>query len=158
MSFHPRTILRIWRQRKFRLGQGGLITGVIGVLMMPWKFVADPHGYIFTWLVAYSALLGPIGGILIADYFVYRRTKLNVSGLYNPDGEYRFMNGFSIVALVSFTAGALPSLPGFLVNVNLLSGSSVPAFLARLYNYAWFIGFGVAFVVYLVLRKILPRG
>ena len=139
----------------FRIG--GLITGVVGVLMMPWKLVADPNGYIFTWLIAYSALLGPIGGILIADYFVYRRTKLNVNALYKPDGEYRFTNGFSIVALVSFVAGVLPSLPGFLVNVNLLSTAHVPAFLAGLYDYAWFIGFTVAFVVYLALRKILPK-
>ena len=136
---------------------GGLITGVVGVLMMPWKLVADPNGYIFTWLIAYSALLGPIGGILIADYFVYRRTKLNVNALYKPDGEYRFTNGFSIVALVSFVAGVLPSLPGFLVNVNLLSTAHVPAFLAGLYDYAWFVGFAVAFVVYLALRKILPK-
>src|SRR5439155_24999680 len=81
----------------FRLG--GMITGVIGVLMMPWKLVADPNGYIFVWLIAYSALLGPIGGILIADYFIYRRRRLNLSALYQPDGEYRFTNGFSAVAL-----------------------------------------------------------
>ena len=111
------------------------------MLMMPWKLVADPTGYIFTWLIAYSALLGPIGGILIADYFVCRRCKLNVSALYQPDGEYRFTNGFSLVALVAFVAGVLPSLPGFLVNVKVLSAESVPPFLAQLYNYAWFIGF-----------------
>src|SRR6185436_11686285 len=81
----------------FRLG--GLITGIIGILMMPWKLVADPNGYIFVWLIAYSALLGPIGGILIADYFVYRRRQLNLAGLYQADGEYRFTNGFNIVAL-----------------------------------------------------------
>ena len=66
--------------------------------MMPWKLVADPTGYIFTWLIAYSALLGPIGGIMIADYFVYRRRKLNVPALYKLDGEYRYTDGFSIVA------------------------------------------------------------
>jgi NCS1 family nucleobase:cation symporter-1 len=142
--------------KKISFRTGGLITGMIGVLMMPWKLVADPRGYIFTWLIAYSALLGPIGGILIADYFIYRRTKLNVTALYNPDGEYRFTNGFSIVALVAFVAGVLPSLPGFLVNVNLLSAAQVPAFLAQLYNYAWFVGFAVAFAVYLVFRPIFP--
>ncbi|HEV2330664.1 MAG TPA: NCS1 family nucleobase:cation symporter-1 [Verrucomicrobiae bacterium] len=143
--------------RKISFRTGGLITGMIGVLMMPWKLVAGPTGYIFAWLIAYSALLGPIGGILIADYFVYRRTKLNVNALYTPDGEYRFINGFSLVALVSFVAGALPSLPGFLVNVKLLGPANVPAVLAELYNYAWFIGFALAFVVYLMLRKIAPQ-
>jgi NCS1 family nucleobase:cation symporter-1 len=143
------------RKISFRLG--GLITGIVGVLMMPWKLVADPTGYIFTWLIAYSALLGPIGGILIADYFVCRRCKLNVTALYQADGEYRYANGFSLVALVAFVAGVLPSLPGFLVNVKALSPDSVPAFLAQLYNYAWFIGFTVAFTVYLVLRRIAPK-
>jgi len=125
---------------------------------MPWKLVADPTGYIFTWLIAYSALLGPIGGILIADYFVCRRTKLNVNALYKSDGEYRFTGGFSIVALVSLVAGALPSLPGFLVNVKWLDAASVSTWLVQLYNYAWFVGFAVAFVVYLAGRKWFPRG
>jgi NCS1 family nucleobase:cation symporter-1 len=144
--------------RKISFRIGGLITGIIGVLMMPWKLVADPNGYIFNWLIGYSALLGPIGGILIADYFVYRRRKLNVNTLYKADGEYRFTNGFSFVAIISLIVGALPSLPGFLVNVNLLNTAHVPAFLVQLYNYAWFVGFAVAFTVYLVGRKLFPRG
>src|SRR5436309_2819596 len=106
------------RRISFRLG--GLITGVIGVLMMPWKLVADPNGYIFVWLIAYSALLGPIGGILIADYFVCRRRLLNLPALYQEDGEYRFTNGVSIVALLALILGVLPSLPGFLIQVKLL--------------------------------------
>ena len=119
--------------------------------------MADPNGYIFTWLIAYSALLGPIGGILIADYFVCRRCRLNVTALYKSDGEYRFTNGFSIVALIALVIGALPSLPGFLVNIKVLSAESIPASLAHLYNYAWFIGFAVAFTVYLTLRKLAPK-
>src|SRR5882672_11469593 len=93
--------------RRISFRTGGLITGVIGVLMMPWKLVADPNGYIFVWLIAYSALLGPIGGILIADYFVYRRRRLNVADLYRSEGEYRFTNGFSFVAIISLVLGAL---------------------------------------------------
>jgi len=135
---------------------GGFITGIIGILMMPWKLVADPTGYIFTWLIAYSALLGPIGGILIADYFAVRRCKLDVPALYKTQGEFSFTNGFSLVALLALLLGALPSLPGFLVNVKWLSAESVPPFLAHLYNYAWFVGFAVAFVVYLAGRKLAP--
>ncbi len=142
---------------KISFRTGGFITGVIGILMMPWKLVADPTGYIFTWLIAYSALLGPIGGILIADYFVVRRCKLDVPALYKPDGEFRFTNGFSVVALLALVLGALPSLPGFLVNVKLLSAESVPPLLAHLYNYAWFIGFAVAFIVYLAGRKLASK-
>jgi NCS1 family nucleobase:cation symporter-1 len=136
----------------FRIG--GLITGLIGVLMMPWRLVADPNGYIFVWLIAYGALLGPIGGILIADYFVYRRCQLNLPALYQPDGQYRFTNGFSVVALIALAVGALPSLPGFLVQVKVLKPDIVAPFLVGLYNYAWFVGFAIAFVAYLAGRKL----
>src|SRR5262249_28150141 len=126
---------------------------LIGVLMMPWKLVADPNGYIFTWLIAYSALLGPIGGILIADYFVWRKRTLNLADLYRTDGEYRFTNGFSIVAIVSLVLGALPSLPGFLVQVKLLGADKIAPWVEHLYHYAWFIGFAIAFAAYLAGRK-----
>jgi NCS1 family nucleobase:cation symporter-1 len=144
--------------RKISFRIGGLITGVIGILIMPWKLVADPAGYIFTWLVGYSALLGPIGGIMIADYFVWRKKVLSLSALYSGSGEYRFSGGFSWVAIVAFLAGALPSLPGFLATIKLIDGSQVPELLLSLYGYAWFIGFGVAFVVYLGLRRLAPHG
>jgi NCS1 family nucleobase:cation symporter-1 len=102
---------------------GGFITGIIGVLMMPWKLVADPSGNIFTWLVGYSALLGPIGGIMIADYFVIRRRHLNLNALHKHDAEHCYTGGFSVVALVALVAlflAILPNLSGFLVTVNLL--------------------------------------
>jgi NCS1 family nucleobase:cation symporter-1 len=140
------------RKISFRLG--GLITGIIGVVMMPWKLVADPSGYIFTWLVGYSALLGPIGGIMIADYYVLRRKQLHLAELYRSDGEYRYTSGFSLVAIVSLILAVLPNLPGFLVTVKVIDPSAVPAFFVRLYDYAWFVGFGIAFVVYLVLRTL----
>jgi NCS1 family nucleobase:cation symporter-1 len=143
------------RKISFRLG--GLITGIIGIVMMPWKLVADPSGYIFTWLIAYSALLGPIGGIMIADYFVWRKKELNIAGLYSATGGYAYRNGVSRVALIALVAGALPSLPGFLATVKLIDGTGVPAFLLGLYHYAWFVGFGLAFAVYLALRKISPN-
>jgi nucleobase:cation symporter-1, NCS1 family len=143
------------RHITFRLG--GLLTGLIGIVMMPWKLIADPSGYIFTWLVGYSALLGPIGGIMIADYFAYRHKQLDVNALYSPTGEYRYSGGFSWVAIIALLAGALPSLPGFLVTVKLIAGTGLPPFLLGLYDYAWFVGFGVAFAVYLALRKLAPK-
>ncbi len=138
------------RRISFRLG--GAITGIIGILIMPWKLVADPSGYIFTWLVGHSALLGPIGGIMIADYFVLRRRRLDLTGLYQVDGPYRYTHGFSIAALASLALAILPNLPGFLVTVKLIDPASVPHFFVALYNYAWFVGFFLAFVIYLALR------
>jgi len=139
----------------FRLG--GLITGLSGIAMMPWKLVADPTGYIFTWLIGYSALLGPIGGIMIADYFVYRKKILSIPALYSGTGEYTYTGGFSLVAIVALLAGALPSLPGFLATIHVIDGAHLSPFLLGIYNYAWFVGFGLAFAVYLALRKLTPR-
>jgi len=101
-------------------------------------------------------LLGPIGGILIADYFVCRRCRLNLPALYQPNGDYRFTRGFSLVALFALVLGALPSVPGFLVQVNLLDATRVGTFLVGLYHYAWFVGFAVAFGVYLLCRTLAP--
>jgi NCS1 family nucleobase:cation symporter-1 len=140
--------------KRISFRMGGYITGVIGVLMMPWKLVADPEGYIFTWLVAYSALLGPIGGILIADYFGWRKGKLDLVALYDLEGEYRYTKGFSWVAMVALVAGVLPSLPGFLVQVKVVPEGAVSAFWVGLYHYTWFVGFGLAFGVYLLGRKL----
>jgi NCS1 family nucleobase:cation symporter-1 len=122
--------------------------------MMPWKLVADPSGYIFTWLVGYSALLGPIGGIMIADYFVLRRRHLNLNALYRHDDEHCYTRGFSVVALISLLLAILPNLPGFLVTVKIVEAGSVPAFFVTLYSYAWFVGFAIAFCLYIALRRL----
>ena len=141
-----------------------VLIGAVWIACAPIQFggqaayvVADPKGYIFTWLIAYSALLGPIGGILIADYFVWRGRRLNLPALYREDGEYRFKNGFSWVAISALVVGALPSLPGFLVQVGWLSADKVAPGLVNLYNYAWFIGFAIAFATYLAGRKMRPQ-
>ena len=139
----------------FRIG--GFITGVVGILMMPWKLLANPESYIFQWLGGYGALLGPIGGILIADYFVWRKRKLDLVALYQPNGEYRYTNGYSWAAIIALVVGILPNLPGFLVRVHQLNPANVPALLVSLFDYAWFVGFGLAFAVYLVLRSLAPR-
>jgi len=143
--------------RKISFRTGGFITGIVGILMMPWKLVADPSGYIFTWLIGYSALLGPIGGIMIADYFVCRHRQLNLGALYDPVGEHSYTKGFSLVALFALLVAVLPSLPGFLATIHVIDGTNISPFLLSLYNYAWFVGFAVAFVVYLVLRKLAPK-
>jgi NCS1 family nucleobase:cation symporter-1 len=139
--------------KKINFRMGGYITGVIGILIFPWKLVADPTGYIFTWLVGYSSLLGPVGGIMIADYYFIRRQQLNVPALYNEKGEYSYINGFNGKAIIALLAGILPNVPGFLVTTKLMPDDAVPSFVTQLYNYAWFVGFFISGIVYWVLMK-----
>jgi NCS1 family nucleobase:cation symporter-1 len=94
---------------------------------------------------------------MIADYFVYRRRVLDVRALYDPNGCYRYSGGWSVVAIAAFVVAVLPSLPGFLSQVGLLKPAGVPPFLLGIYGYAWFAGFAIAFVAYLVLRKLAPN-
>jgi len=130
--------------RRINFRKGGLITGVIGVLIFPWKLVADPGGYIFTWLVGYSSLLGPVGGILIADYYFVRKQQLIPEELYKTNGAYTYTKGFNRSALISLVLGVLPSIPGFLATVGLVNAATFPSWITGLYNYAWFTGFFVA--------------
>ncbi len=136
---------------------GGLLTGIIGILMMPWKLIADPTGFIFVWLVGYSALLGPIGGILICDYFVVRRRTLELTDLYRMHGCYRYHRGFSLAGLAALIVGVAPSVPGFLVTTGALTSESVAPIWIELYHYAWFVGFAVSFAAYLAARSLSPK-
>lgn len=121
---------------------GGLITGIVGILMMPWRLLADPKGYIFAWLLGYSGGLGSIGGVLIADYWLLRDRNLNLADLYREEGAYKYKNGWNWRAVVATLAGCFFAWIGLLV----------PA-LHILYDYAWFVGFGVAFIVHYGLMK-----
>jgi NCS1 family nucleobase:cation symporter-1 len=137
--------------RKINFRVGGYITGIIGILIFPWKLVADPGGYIYTWLVGYSALLGPIGGIMIADYYFIRKQQLEVNDLYKPNGRYSYKNGFNPRAIVALLAGIIPNIPGFLAEIKVISKTSMPAWIPELYHYAWFAGFFISGIVYIAL-------
>jgi len=121
---------------------GGLITAVLGIVMMPWKLLSDYGTYIFGWLVGYSSFLGPIAGVLIADYFLIRRQTLNVPDLYVRGGVYEFTGGVNLKAVTALAAGVAVALIGLIV----------PS-LRLLYDYAWFVGFGVAFLLYSIMMK-----
>jgi NCS1 family nucleobase:cation symporter-1 len=124
---------------------GGMITAVIGILIMPWKLIESSHGYIFNWLVAYSALLGAVGGVLICDYWVLRRARLDLPDLFNPTGRYRYAGGFNVRAIGALFLAVLPCVPGFIDQFR--PGTFAPIW-DRLYTYAWFLTFGLSFVLY----------
>ncbi len=119
---------------------GGLITGFLGLAMMPWKLMSSFGSYIFGWLIGYSGLLGPVAGIMVADYFLIRGTKLDIVSLYCRDGAYEYTRGINPRAIFALVAGVVVALVGL----------AVPR-LRFLYDYAWFVGFFVSAASYYVL-------
>jgi NCS1 family nucleobase:cation symporter-1 len=126
--------------RRISFKTGGLMAGVIGIAIMPWKLISDPSGYIFTWLIGYSGLLGAIAGVMLADYFVLRRGRLNVPELYRLGGEYHGILGFRWRSLIALMAGILPCFPGFLRQVGIMGLEGLPEILVHIYPYSWFVG------------------
>lgn len=139
--------------KKINFRTGGFITGIIGILIFPWKLIADPSGYIFTWLVGYSSLLGPVGGIMIADYYFIRKQQLNTNELYQHTGQYNFSNGFNPRAIIALLLGVLPNVPGFFATIKVISQNAVPQWVSHLYNYAWFVGFFVSGISYILMMQ-----
>ena len=121
---------------------GGLITGFLGLAMCPWKLLATPDAYIFGWLVGYSGLLGPVAGIMVTDYFLIRGTELDVNSLYHRDGSYYYTKGVNPRAMIALASGAGIALIGLAVRP-----------LHFLYDYAWFVGFFTAGILYLAMMK-----
>jgi NCS1 family nucleobase:cation symporter-1 len=133
--------------KKIDFKRGGLITGVLGIAMMPWELVKDWHRYIDGWLGGYGGALGTVAGVLIVDYWVIRKTRLDLPSLYSVDGVYRYKNGWHGAAVIATLAGMACALPGAFIDA-----------LAPVYQWSWFVGFGVAGVVYwLLMRTSTPR-
>ena len=130
---------------------GGLITAGIALVAMPWKILASTDGYIFTWLIGYSALLGPVAGIMLVDYFFLRGTRLDVPALFAERGEYAYRNGWNPAALIALIAGVLPNIPGFFKAAGFVA--DVPDAFEVIYTYAWFVGLAIASAVYFVMMK-----
>jgi NCS1 family nucleobase:cation symporter-1 len=124
---------------------GGLITGIIGILMQPWRLLANPARYIDGWLVGYSGGMGSIAGVLIVDYWLLRNKRLALGDLYRTQGVYTYTSGWNWRAVAATLVGCGLAWAGLVV----------PA-LRPLYDYGWFVGFGASAVTHLVLTKISP--
>ena len=122
---------------------GGVITGFLGLAMCPWKLLATPDAYIFGWLIGYSGLLGPVAGIMVSDYFLVRKTELDVNSLYHREGIYHYSRGINPRAIVSLVLGVALALIGIFVKP-----------LHFLYDYAWFVGFFISGGVYVGMMKL----
>jgi NCS1 family nucleobase:cation symporter-1 len=141
---------------------GALITGVIGVVILPWKLYSNPNVYIFTWLGTVGGLLGTVAGILIADYWVLRRTSLALDELYKPSGRYWYAGGWNWRAVLAFAVGGLLAIGGSYSSMaNGVKQGPFPAkglipFLQPLADYGWAVGLGAAFVLYIALTRLVP--
>jgi nucleobase:cation symporter-1, NCS1 family len=140
--------------RRISYVTGGLITAVIGVLMMPWRLYSDAAAYIFTWLLGYSSLMGALGGILIADYWVVRRQELSLADLFRENGIYSYRGGVNPRAMIALLLAMLPVVPGFVRAVSTPGGQvATPMLFDQVYSYAWFVTFALGFVLYIVLMR-----
>lgn len=141
--------------KKISFRRAGFVTAALGTAVMPWKLVSG-DGYIFVWLIGYAALLGPVAGIMIADFFFIRKRRLDVDALYSMecDSSYWYANGFNLRALIAFAVGAGACVPGFLVAVG-LAPSCAPTF-AVIYDNAWFVSFFLGGGLHLALEKLFP--
>jgi len=138
--------------KKICFKMGGYITAGIGIAIFPWKLLETAGGYLFVWLIGYSALLGPIAGILIVDYFLVRKSELDLDDLFDHKGQYGAWNRAGIIALV---LGILPNLPGFLFKAGITEGAA--DMFISLYNYAWFVGLFLAGGIYWLLQKLVKK-
>ena len=139
---------------KFTFRSGALLTALLGIAFQPWRLLGSSESFVYTWLVGYSALLGPIGGIVLADYYLIKRTDLAIKDLYSlsPYGAYYYFGGYNLVALAALVVGILPVIPGFLQKVGILS--SVSDVFVVIYNNAWFFSFFMAGFLYWTLSSL----
>ncbi|MGZ3332727.1 MAG: NCS1 family nucleobase:cation symporter-1 [Gemmatimonadaceae bacterium] len=140
--------------RRISYVTGGLITAVLGIVMMPWKLYSDAAAYIFTWLLGYSSLMGALGGILIADYWIVRKQQLEVDDLFRLRGRYTYRDGINPRAIIALVLAIAPVVPGFIRAVSTPGGTvSNPNFFDKLYSYAWFVTFALSFFIYWLLMR-----
>jgi NCS1 family nucleobase:cation symporter-1 len=144
--------------RRISYVSGGLITAALGIAMMPWKLYADASAYIFTWLIGYSSLMGAVGGILIADYWILRERTLSLPDLFKVEGRYAYGSGTNYKAIVALVMAVVPVVPGFLRAATTPGGIvATPNLSDHLYTYAWFVTFGLSAAIYLLLMSGVPQ-
>lgn len=141
--------------KRISFKMGGFITAGLGIAIMPWKLLESAGSYLFVWLVGYSSLLGPIAGILIADYFFVRGCKLDIDDFYRRGGKYEYSNGWNMYAILALALGIAPSMAGFLTAIGAIDDA--PAILVEIYNYAWFVGAFTSGILYFLFMRGKPR-
>ena len=119
---------------------GAILTGLLGLLIQPWRLLEDPHAYVFTFLQGYAGGMAAIAGVMIVDYWIIRRKQLNLVDLYLPGGAYWYRNGWNWKAVIATIIGCGLSWVGLFV----------PA-LRILYDYSWFLSLSCSGIIYWAL-------
>lgn len=141
----------------FTFWKGALLTALLGIAFQPWRLLQSSESFVYTWLVGYSALLGPIGSIILVDYYLIQRANLSIKDLYslNPGGAYYYSGGYNLAAIGALIIGILPVIPGFLQKVGILS--TIPNAYTIIYNNAWFFSFFSAGILYWIISSLKGR-
>ncbi|KAJ4831701.1 Neuronal calcium sensor 1 [Turnera subulata] len=142
---------------KFTFRRGALLTALLGIAFQPWRLLQSSESFVYTWLVGYSALLGPIGGIILADYYLIQSKNLSIKDLYtsSPQGAYFYTGGYNLAAMTALLVGILPVMPGLLQKVGILS--TISDTFVVIYNNAWFFSFFFSGFLYLILSSLVGR-
>ncbi|KAI5082888.1 hypothetical protein GOP47_0002631 [Adiantum capillus-veneris] len=142
----------------FSFRSGALLTAVLGIVFGPWQFIKSSESFISTWLVGYSALLGPLSGIILVDYHIIRKRHLDLDSLYTtePTGMYWYTNGYNLIAIAALLLAVAPCIPGFLYTVGFLK--KVPSILLAVYDNAWMFGFLAAGFMYWLMFLLFNFG
>ncbi|PWW62304.1 NCS1 family nucleobase:cation symporter-1 [Actinokineospora spheciospongiae] len=135
--------------KRITFAAGGLITGVIGVVIMPWRLISDPGIYIFAWLGFYGGVLAAIAGVLVAGYWFVLKTRLDVADLYAEGGRYWFTGGWNPRAVLATVVGAVLAVGG--AYGGPFPDDGLIPFLKPLYDYNWAVGFVSALLVHTVV-------
>lgn len=135
----------------FSFWKGALLTAVVGVLCQPWRIFASSNSFVYTWLVGSTAILGPIGGIILADYYLVCGMVLDVAALYStsPLGRYYYCRGYNLRAIAALVITILCVIPGLLHKVGILKACA--NVLVVVYNNGWLFGFFSGGLIFLFL-------
>ncbi|KAK8935914.1 hypothetical protein KSP39_PZI013034 [Platanthera zijinensis] len=144
----PANALVSFNPSVFTFRRGVLVTVLISVLFRPWKLLGSSESFVYTWLLGSSALIGPVLGIMLVDYYLVKGMELDVEELYSDDsrGRYYYSAGYNLTAMAALVAGVLPVVPGFLNKLGITSNTC--GFFLGVYNNAWFASFFLSGIVY----------
>ncbi|KAL8516773.1 hypothetical protein ACS0TY_015146 [Phlomoides rotata] len=143
---------------RFTFRRGAVLTALLGIAFQPWRLLGSSESFVYTWLVGYSAVMGPIGAVILADYYLIKRCDLSIGDLYtmSSQGAYYYEGGYNLAAVAALIIGILPVIPGFLNKTGILN--SVPDVFIVIYNNAWFFSFFSAGILYWIISSVRSRG